>query len=107
MLKKEINIESARVLLSILSEHGEEGCGIISLTLKTGIPQTEIREFFLSRKSFCTPIIGRSKFKINSKAPFMGCVDAMVRDLERELVASRRSSSIDLSFGWNWFLTRL
>ena len=45
-----------KVILEALDSHGKSGCGVISLSLDTGISQDSLRSFFKENKKYCLPI---------------------------------------------------
>lgn len=96
VIHKNINLEYAQLLLETLACAGERGCGVISLSLKTGIRQMEIRTFFESHKHYCVSVSGRSKYKINVAAPFYGNVEKMIDDIKHK---QRLKSLYDLTYG--------
>ena len=73
-----ISIDTAKIILEALATHGSKGCGIISLSLETGISKSKIRSFLKSNKEFATAVYGQSKFKLNKLGAQRGSVEEML-----------------------------
>lgn len=94
-------INKTRKILEVLESHGENGCGVITLSLETGYSQAALRSFFRKHKKYCIPLNGKTTFKLNRSAMERGSVVKMVESIERKSVNDRVASafSLGLAFG--------
>jgi len=78
-----ISIEKAQIILETLATYGNNGRGIIALSLETGISKSTIRVFLKSNKDFARSMHGVSKFKINKFGDQRGNVEDMIGNMKR------------------------
>jgi hypothetical protein len=88
-----ISIDTAKIILEALAAHGSKGCGIISLSLETGISKSKLRSFLKSNKEFATAVYGQSKFKLNKFGAQRGSVEEML-----DVIRQRRRYAVVM----NW-----
>ena len=79
-----MNIECIKVILEELDANDKKGCGVLSLALKTGLPQSDIRAFLTTHNDCAIPIGGQSKYKINRYGPHKGSVKEMLKTIEKQ-----------------------
>lgn len=71
-----------KVIIEALASHGENGCGVISLSLETGISQDSLRSFFKANKKYCLPIENH-KFKLNKLTEENGSVEKIIATINQ------------------------
>ena len=71
-----------RTIVTTLASHGENGCGLISLSLETGISQDYLRAFLKQHNQYCASI-DNYKFKINRRAENSKSLDDIIRSIEQ------------------------
>ena len=71
-----------RTIVTTLASHGENGCGLISLSLETGISQDYLRAFLKQHKQYCASI-DNYKFKINRQAENSESLDDIIKSIEQ------------------------
>jgi hypothetical protein len=96
-------INDTRTIISALASHGESGCGLISLSLETGISQDFLRTFFKEHKKYCHPI-EKHKFKINTRTEESGFVEKIVAAIEQEKTEKQIKDRVARAFGWGFIL---
>ena len=92
--------DKTKKIIDALQSHGDSGCGIITLSLETGISQESLRCFFREYKEFCVPINGKSKFKLNKRAVKDDSTDEILVSIEDRKVKKR----VDRAFTRGFFL---
>lgn len=93
--------DHTRVIIETLDAYGEDGCGVISLSLKTGISQESLRNFFKEHKKYCLPI-ERHKFKLNRNTAENGSVEKIVINIEREKAEQKIKNRVANGFFWGF-----
>jgi len=93
--------DHTKTIVEALGEHGENGSGLISLSLKTGINQESLRNFLKENKKYCLPI-EKQKFKLNWSAVENGSVDQIVKAIKQEKVERKIKNRVLAAFGWGF-----
>ena len=81
-MTEKISIQNAALILEALASHGSEGCGVISLSMETGVNKAKLRYFLMKNKDFAIPVYGKSKFKINKFGPQKGSIAEMIETMQ-------------------------
>jgi predicted nucleic acid-binding Zn ribbon protein len=90
--------DKTRATLEALDSHDDSGCGVITLSLETGISQQSLRKVFRKHKKYCISLNGISTFKLNKLTEENGSVDKMIRSIEQQKVEDRVSNALLLAF---------
>ena len=93
-----------RKILEALDYYGENGCGIISLSLDTGLSQQQLRSFFRKYKSYCIPLAGNNKYKLNRLTEESGSVEKMLVSIEQKMAEERVNAKVTKAFTWGLVL---
>lgn len=99
--------DKARKILESLESSGQTGRGIITLSLETGIEQSELRDFFRKHKNYCEALNGETKFKLNRLSKERGSVDEMIAAIERRRVSEIRAGGISIGLVLGLFIGNL
>ncbi|MFC3094252.1 hypothetical protein DRW07_14805 [Alteromonas sediminis] len=95
--------DHTKAIIEALGEHGENGSGLISLSLKTGISQESLRKFFKENKEYCLPI-EKYKFKLNRSAVENGSVEEIIKAIGREKAERKIKERVFKGFTWGFAL---
>ncbi len=95
--------EHTKAIIEALGEHGENGCGLISLSLKTGINQESLRKFFKENKKYCIPI-EKHKFRLNSSVVENGSIEEIIKTIEQEKAERKIKNRVFTGFSWGFAL---
>jgi hypothetical protein len=79
-----MEVEQARVIFSAMTEINKKGIGIISLSVKTGISQSTLRQYLTEHKDYFVKVGNNSTYTINRFSEYRGSVEAMLIDLEKQ-----------------------
>ncbi len=77
-----MNSENAKRIFKAITQHGRKGIGIISLSIETGIPQSQLREYLSKHTDFFTIIRDKRRYTINRFGKYKGSEDKMLVALE-------------------------
>ena len=91
-------VGKTKVILGALDSHGDEGCGIISLSIETGVNQDLLRSFLQKHKAYCVPIDGKAKYKLNRLTEEHGSVAKIIAKIEKAETESKVSSRVGNAF---------
>lgn len=95
--------ENTRIIIEALDACGENGSGVISLSLSTGINQESLRTFLTENKSYCLPI-EKHKFKLNRNTVENGSVEKIVINIEHEIAERKINKRVSRGFTWGLVL---
>ena len=76
--------DKTRKVLEALDAYGDDGCGVISLSIETGISQDSIRQVFKNHERYFVPLNGISTFKLNKLTIENGSVDKIILSIEQQ-----------------------
>lgn len=95
--------DNTRAIIEALDACGENGCGVISLSLKTGTTQESLRNFFKEHKKYCLPI-EKHKFKLNKNTVENGSIEKIITSIEQERVEQKIKRRVAKGFFWGFML---
>lgn len=90
--------------MEALDSYGEDGCGVISLSLDTGVSQQRLRSFLRKYNEYCIPLDGKTKYKLNRLTEENGSVEKMLVTIEQELAQRRVRDKVLNAFSWGLLL---
>jgi hypothetical protein len=96
--------DKTRTVLEALDSHGDSGCGVITLSLETGISQFSLRQVFKKHKKYCIPVVGESTFKLNRLTEEKGSIDKIMTSIEQEKMEARVLNALSLGLLFGLFL---
>ena len=85
--------DKMEVIIRALDSYGDRGCGLISLSLKTGVSQSSLRRFVDKHKKYCLPIDKKHKYKLNKEK---GSVEQVLASMATEQANARISNAFGL-----------
>ena len=93
-----------RKILEALASYGENGCGIISLSLDTGLNQQTLRRFLRKHKEYCVPLIGESKHRLNQLTEENDSVEKIIDSIEQQQAKEKVNARVSNAFIWGMTL---
>ena len=92
-----------RKIISALAAHGENGCGLITLSLETGVSQASLRDFVQKNDEYCLPTENH-RYKVNRPTNEKVCVEDIIAAIEEQHTEEQIKKRVARAMCWGFIL---